>query len=223
MRNLFTQKHHSQGLALTALIVTVLFVFFAVTGTSFAQSVSENDHRERLIQQSFLSFTGQSEPVTFISKLSFETNPSAFTNSNGQGVMLNPTMLVSAYDSSITYASGDMYKQRLPRLVGIVNTPGFARGQYISIGFDSGMQSQKLVINPSILLGISQSFQVAKKSLVHVGVGAWIGGNVGESPCVDSYAREYYCGNLTSWNDYKPNHPRNLSFADVRFVQMFDF
>jgi hypothetical protein len=111
----------------------------------------------------------------------------------------------------------------MPRLLGIINIPGFARGQYISVGVDTGMQSEKLVINPAILLGISQSFQVAKRSLVHVGVGSWFGGNIRETPCTDSYNRQYYCGNLTSWNDYRPNHPRSLSFADVRYIQMFDF
>ena len=134
--------------------------------------------------------------------------------------MGNPQTVSSGYDSSIKYYVGNFYKSN-KRYQFIFNILGVQKGQFFSVGYDNGVHAEKLTVNQSLFLGFSQAFEVTEHTLFNIGFGAWFGGNTSESPCVDSYDREYWCQNLTSWADYKPKYPRPLSYVDFRVLTIF--
>jgi hypothetical protein len=71
-------------------------------------------------------------------------------------------------------------------------------------------------------MGYTKTMAVTKSSLFNISIGSWFGGNIKESPCVDSYGRQYSCQSLTAWSDYKPSYPRPLSFLDLKYIWVFD-
>jgi len=199
---------------------SLMFLSIILSMEVSAQS-AESFHREMITKQSFLSYMGQGNAPVFFSKLMIDQNPAAYQDPAGQSIVRNPQYVVSGYDTSVKYYVGNLYQANSDRFQFILNIPGFEKGQYFSIGYDNGVQSQKLSMNQSIFLGFSQSFQIAKQTLFNIGAGTWLGGNISESPCVDSYDRQYWCQNLTSWNDYHPNYPRHLSYIDFRILATF--
>lgn len=137
--------------------------------------------------------------------------------------MANSSSVVSGYDSTSTrYSVANFYAQQndRQRLIGHIN--GFSKGELFSIGYDSGMNAQKLNVNNAIYAGYTKTMSFTKSSLTAVSFGSWFGGNVSESPCIDSYGRQYSCQSLTAWSDYKPNYPRPLAFIDIKHVWVFD-
>jgi len=192
---------------------------FILSSNCHAQN-AENAHREFITKQSFFSYTGQNESSIFFSKLNIEQYPASYLDSSGQPIVGNPQTVTSAYDSSIKYYVGNFYKSN-NRYQFIFNILGFQKGQFFSVGYDNGVHAEKLTVNQSLFLGFSQAFEVTKHTLFNVGFGAWFGGNTSESPCVDSYDREYWCQNLTSWSDYKPKYPKPLSYIDFRILTIF--
>ena len=180
--------------------------------------------RSYKIQTAMTAYTGQVKPVGFwISSYSIEKNPTAFTNSSGAAIMSNPASMVSAYDSTSTrYNMSDFYAMQNDRhrLVGHVN--GFTKGELFSIGYDSGINSQKLDVNNAFYMGYTKALSFTKSSITALSFGGWFGGNTSESPCVDSYGRQYACQSLTAWSDYKPNYPRALTYIDLRHVWVFN-
>ena len=186
----------------------------------FAQN-SENSHREYIVKQSFFSFMGQNDSSIFFSKLNIEQNPVAFLDAGGQLIVANAQNVSSGYDSTVKYYVGNFYKPNSNRYQLIVNILGFQKGQFFSIGFDNGVQAQKLSVNQALFVGLTNTFEVSKQTLFNIGFGAWLGGNISESPCVDSYDREYWCQTLTSWSDYKPHYPQQLKYVDFRLLNVF--
>lgn len=180
--------------------------------------------RNYSIQSSMYSYTGQVRPVGFwISSFSNEKNPAYYTNASGMSIMANSSSVVSGYDSTSTrYSVANFYAQQndRQRLIGHIN--GFSKGELFSIGYDSGMNAQKLNVNNAIYAGYTKTMSFTKSSLTAVSFGSWFGGNVSESPCIDSYGRQYSCQSLTAWSDYKPNYPRPLAFIDIKHVWVFD-
>jgi hypothetical protein len=106
------------------------------------------------------------------------------------------------------------------RLVGHIN--GFSKGELFSIGYDSGINTQKLNVNNALYAGYTKTMSFTKSSLTAISFGSWFGGRTSERPCIDSYDRQYACQSLTAWGDYKPSYPKPLAFIDLRHVWVFD-
>ena len=180
--------------------------------------------RAYALQTSMTSYTEQIKPTTFwLSSFSNEKRPAYFTNASGASIMANPSSVVSAYDSSSSrYGMSNFYalQNDRQRLIGHIN--GFSKGELLSVGYDSGINAQKLNVSNAIYAGYTKSFSFSKTSLTALSFGSWFGGKTSESPCVDSYGRQYSCQTLTAWGDYKPNYPKQLAFIDLRHVWVFD-
>jgi len=198
------------------LLLLSLYALQATAADAFIRNYS--------IQNSMYSYTGQTQPVSFwVSSFSSEKKPAYFTNASGMTVMGNPSSVVSAYDSTSTrYSVSNFYalQNDHQRLVGHIS--GFTKGELFSIGYDSGISTQKLNVNNAIYAGYTKTMSFTKSSLTAVSFGSWFGGKTSESPCVDSYGRQYSCQSLTAWGDYKPSYPKPLAFIDLRHVWIFD-
>ena len=137
--------------------------------------------------------------------------------------MANPSSVVSAYDlTSTRYSMSNFYalQNDHQRLVGHI--AGFSKGELFSIGYDSGINTQKLNVNNAMYAGYTKTMSFTKSSLTSISFGSWFGGKASESPCVDGYERQYSCQSLTSWSDYKPIYPKPLAFIDFRHIWIFD-
>jgi hypothetical protein len=180
--------------------------------------------RNYSIQTSMTAYTEQVQPIGFwISSYSTEKKPMYFTNASGASIMANPSSVVSAYDSSSTrYSVTNFYalQNDRQRLIGHIN--GFSKGELFSIGYDSGINAQKLNVNNAFYAGYTKTMSFTKTSLTSISFGSWFGGKTSESPCLDSYGRQYSCQSLTAWGDYKPSYPKPLAFIDLRHVWIFD-
>ena len=73
----------------------------------------------------------------------------------------------------------------------------------VSIGFDNGIDTSKLDRSNQYRIGIDQIMDINDNSYLTFSGSTEIGGNYRETPCLDRYGREYYCGNLTAWSDYE--------------------
>ena len=199
-------------------------LFILIAFASFHSFAADAFTRNYAIQTSMTSYTEQIKPVGFwISSFSSEKNPVYFTNASGLSIMANPTSAVSSYDSTSTrYGMSSFYalKNDHQRLVGHID--GFSKGELFSIGYDSGINSQKLNVNNALYAGYTKTMSFTKSSLTSISFGSWFGGRVSESPCVDSYNRQYSCRTLTAWSDYHPSYPGTLAFIDLRHVWIFD-
>ena len=185
---------------------------------------ADNYTRNYISSASMMSYTGQINPVfAWVSTVSTESKPTYFTNSSGASIMANPSSVVSGYDSTSTrYNVSNFYALKSDRYKLISHINGFNKGEILSIGYDSGINAEKLNVNNSFFVGYAKTMAVTQSSLFNISIGSWFGGNIKESPCVDSYGRQYSCQSLTAWSDYKPNYPRPLSFLDLKYIWVFD-
>jgi hypothetical protein len=200
--------------------VLSFFILFLLSANAFSADAFSRNYA---IQVSMTSYTGQVKPVGFwLSSFSSEKKPMYFTNASGLSIMANPSSAASAYDSTSTrYGMSNFYalQNDQRRLVGHIN--GFSKGELFSIGYDSGINAQKLNVNSSVYACYTKTLSFTKSSLSSVSFGGWFGGKTTESPCTDSYDRQYSCRTLTAWSDYTPSYPKPLAFIDFRHVWVF--
>ena len=201
-----------------------VFSFLVLLLLSVSVFAADTFTRNYAIQTSMTSYTDQIKPVGFwLSSFSSDKKPMYFTNASGMSIMANPSSAVSAYDSTSTrYGMSNFYalQNDHQRLVGHIN--GFSKGELFSIGYDSGINTQKLNVNNALYAGYTKTMSFTKSSLTAIGFGSWFGGRTSERPCIDSYDRQYACQSLTAWGDYKPSYPKPLAFIDLRHVWVFD-
>jgi len=201
-----------------------VFSFLVLLLLSVNVFAADTFTRNYAIQTSMTSYTDQIKPVGFwLSSFSSDKKPMYFTNASGMSIMANPSSAVSAYDlTSTRYGMSNFYalQNDHQRLVGHIN--GFSKGELFSIGYDSGINAQKLNVNNSVYAGYTKTMSFTKSSLTAISFGSWFGGRTSERPCIDSYDRQYACQSLTAWGDYKPSYPKPLAFIDLRHVWVFD-
>jgi hypothetical protein len=185
---------------------------------------ADNMTRDYIMKTSILSYTGQIQPTAiWLSSISVESNPKYFNNASGGFVAVNPTSVVSSYDANSTrYNVSEFYKPNADRYKLITHTNGFNKGEIFSIGYDSGINSQKMTINSAVFLGYAKTMSFTKTSITSIGVGSWFGGSTSERPCLDSYDRQYSCRTLTSWSDSKTSYPKPISYIDIKHIWVFD-
>lgn len=194
----------------------LFFYFFSLAINVFAADASTRNYS---LQTTMISYVGQEMPMGFwLSSCLSEKRPMYFANASGASIMANPSVVVSAYDStSAKYNLSNFYALQNDRLKLIGHINGFSKGELFSIGYDSGVSTQKLMVSNALYLGYAKTFSLAKSSLTTFSVG----GGVSESPCVDAYGRQYSCQSLTAWSDYRPNYPKPLAFLDFRHIWLF--
>ena len=73
----------------------------------------------------------------------------------------------------------------------------------VHINYDNGFNSEKLSINESAVIHVTQNVELDDKWSLSLTAGASFGGEQKHSACTDSLGREYYCGDLTAWSDFQ--------------------
>jgi hypothetical protein len=200
-------------------LVLALLLVLTASFSAFAQE-SIRDYAART---SILSFSNSTQmPPLWFSSFMNEKKPAYFTNASGAMIMMNPVSVTSAYDSTTTkYSMSRFYAQNADRYKIMAHINGLNKGEIIHFGFDTGMNSQKMSVGNAFFVGTTKTFQTSNSSLLNFSVGSWLGGSINESPCTDSYGRQYSCRSLTTWQDYKPYTPQQLAYADLKFIFIF--
>lgn len=122
---------------------------------------------------------------------------------NDDQLMAVPATVCSGYDASICHAVGKFYQaNQLPIFASALVF--LSRDEIVQLGFNSGYDSAKLSVTPSVMLGAGRRFYLneSRKSQLVVHGYRWFGAQVTHRPCLDSFNREYFCGNLTAWSDF---------------------
>ena len=89
----------------------------------------------------------------------------------------------------------------------------------VDLGYKAGFESDKYSTSDTYRVGITQLQDIDENSFLTFGASTTIGGKSSHRPCKDSYDREYFCGNLTSWSDHKKetsnesNHNFNINYT----------
>lgn len=87
---------------------------------------------------------------------------------------------------------------------------------------DAGYESDLYVKSPSIILGGGYVYSNGRLTISSVVTSLLaIGGNVSESPCVDSLSREFHCGSGLPWSDYVTSNRVPESLVSLRFNYVF--
>ena len=73
----------------------------------------------------------------------------------------------------------------------------------INIQYNSGIDTEKLDVNSSANIQVTQRFNLTDNVSIDATIGTTIGGEVRHTSCKDSLGREYFCGNLTAWSDFE--------------------
>lgn len=86
----------------------------------------------------------------------------------------------------------------------------------ITAKYDNGYKAQKYEVEDSLAIQYTQVFDITDNTFLTFSGGTTIGGGSEHESCKDSYGREYYCGSLTAWSDFKQTDddtPYNVSFT----------
>ncbi len=132
---------------------------------------------------------------------------------NDKPLMARPNNACSAYDASVCQNVNEFYKPDSPELI-VTGLYKINSDNILSFGLNTGYSSSKLKVSPSFLIGGAKRFYTSDKKDSHFVVEGnyWLGSNVAHRPCLDSYDREYFCGNLTAWSDfYYDQHPKSYN------------
>jgi hypothetical protein len=195
-------------------------LFFSFSQAAFSANTS---HRNYVVKGALLSSMNQ-QPLGTVWPSYLSLGSAArryFYDVSDQAIAPRPRLVRSGYDEAISYDLSDMYSYQKPRAALILNFAITAPGTVYSIGFDSGVRTKKLSIKPSLFLGFAQAYAFSNRQHVAISVGHWFGGSISESPCIDAYDRQYWCPNLTAWEDYEPEYPEQNRFIDIAYVYRF--
>jgi len=114
-----------------------------------------------------------------------------------------------------------MFYDNQEAIVSATGSLYFDTNTKVDLGYNTGIVTNKLEITDTFQLGVTQLFSLDEQSSIAVGASAAFGGKQVHKPCLDSYQREYYCGNLTAWSDFKePTHENPYSLS-VRYSYKF--
>jgi len=140
------------------------------------------------------------------------------------GVFSEPlisTSVVSSYNSSIIYDVSGFYRPSHPRVKILLSKFWENNRFWFLIGFDTGFSSPKINIQPSIYLGFNYKHPYTNRSFFDFGLISNIGGKVNDHPCKDDFDRDYYCGSLTAWSDFKRQQENFLKAVQIRYTLFF--
>ena len=162
-----------------------------------------------------------SAPIWFLSDFYWVREQGDFSLPNGQFFLNVPDTVSSAYHPEVRYPMASRYKAAWPRLRGVFHVQWFHRPSLLTLGFDSGVETQKMRLSPAFLLGVGHRWDWdAKASVLLVG-GRWFGGKLTEEPCWDAYERAYWCPNLTAWSERPSVAKEGLGYVAISYRRVF--
>jgi hypothetical protein len=126
----------------------------------------------------------------------------------------------SAYDTSVCADVSNFYQLDQRTLLRVTAVGALSPRWGLRLSFTTGAKSQKLVVEPKLLVGVIAIKELAGgRSLVGEIFGS-VGGETRHIPCLDVYDRAYFCGNLTAWADY-PN--KQIAADEYGFKLVYKF
>ena len=120
---------------------------------------------------------------------------------DGERLMQRPIRAASYNDGN--YDVAEFYEADSARISMVWHYAGRKAGEIISVGIDSGYRADKITIRPALFIGYAQSMELEHGKYLTFAIGGWLGGKSTHKPCSDAFDREYYCGNLTAWADFR--------------------
>ena len=128
---------------------------------------------------------------------------SIVVTSNAEPLMSKPNTVCSGYDNTVCQDVSDKYTPKnIPLLLyGLYKISGDA---IFTFGLNTGFDSPKLSVTPSISLGGAKRWYASGNKTSHIILEGnyWMGAVITHRPCLDSYDREYYCPTLMAWSDF---------------------
>lgn len=160
----------------------------------------------------------------WISFLQSRTQHGAIMNQADRPVVRVPALVRSPYDPGTMQNMRPLYESTHPRIAFIANFAlNLPYRSVLSIGLDTGHQSTKLQVDPSLYLGWASTLRNWSNASLSFSLGAWLGGYTTESACFDSYSRAFQCHTMLPWTDkvaLQESHEIELSGA-IRFERRF--
>ena len=188
----------------------------------FAAHASDDEHRATLQRLMMATSPGSDDlRYPFISQMYLQREQGVFTLSSGQNLISVPNVVNSAYDSSVTHQIGDFYQPKEVRQRWVVNYLLPASHWLVSFGYDSGLQADKLSIQPSVFLGAAKNMTLTQNQYLLFSWGQWFGGKVTERSCMDTYDREYWCPTLVAWKDRPALDTQPGKYLELRYLWLF--
>lgn len=167
------------------------------------------------------AMAGYKAEFPFVSHFSLRSEDGLFLRSTGELAFRAPSQASSAYDAAVVHDLSEFYRAKRARTAFIVNQHLGNSGYLLSLGYDSGSRSEKFQVARSAYLGLAKSFRLKHGSALYVSAGRWLGGAVTESACLDAYDREYWCPNLTAWQDRPGLKNRREGHVDLVWQRSF--
>lgn len=191
----------------------IAFVAAVLSG----QCLGDDSTQRRLILNELKRSTKSDIKIDmpFVSQLVVRNERGIFLKNTGEVLFSAPERAFSGYDSAIAHDVGKFYQAENNRVNIIINKYLGSTGVLASIGFDGGSTTEKFKVSNSKYLGLARSISFGSRSTLYVSTGRWFGGKVSESPCIDSYDREYWCPNLTAWTDRPVIKSRKEEHFDI--------
>ncbi len=149
-------------------------------------------------------------PVVRLTEASYVAPPSVARNGT----------VCSAYDTSVCADVSQFYKSANRQLLRLGFVTAFSPSWGIRTQFTVGAHASKVSVNPRLILGLIGTTPLSGGGSISGEVSASVGGDVRHRPCVDEYDRLYYCGSLTSWEDFEGKRVRFSEYG-VRLSYQF--
>ena len=148
-----------------------------------------------------------------------EKDHSVIRLADGERLMQRPIRASSYNDGN--YDVAQFYKADSGRLSMVWHYAGRKAGEIFSVGIDSGYRAEKLTIRPALFIGYARSMEIEQGKYLTLAMGGWLGGKTTHKPCSDSFDREYYCGNLTAWTDFRPRRDELQHYSRLVYKHEF--
>ena len=171
----------------------------------------------------YKAWTDKKIQFPFISEIDLRREVGMFSSNSGVTTLLAaPSKVASIYDSTSTsfdvtpFYTAQNIRAHLILNYFIPDTPIL-----LSVGYDTGSKAQKISISSTRFIGLSSYKRINSNSAIFFMMGGWQREIITETPCVDSYEREYWCANLSAWSDHTPLAPSAFRFIDIKYEFKF--
>ncbi len=112
-------------------------------------------------------------------------------------------VVCSSYDNSVCADISHFYKFDHRMLWRFTLIGNMSDNWGIRATIITGAKAEKLTVQPRLILGLIKATYLSATKILSSEIYGTLGGDSNHQPCVDEYDREYYCGNLTAWSDFK--------------------
>lgn len=209
------------SLGLSALLVTL-------NGSLHAAEIMQHHwHLAKVavtLNQPSTSHYLSSTRLFWISFLQSRSQHGAIMNQADRPVVRVPALVRSPYDPGTMQNMRPLYESAHPRIAFIANfAVDVPYRSVLSIGLDTGHQSTKLQVDPSLYLGWASTLKNWGNASLSFSLGAWLGGDTTERSCLDNYSRAFQCHTMLPWTDkvdLQASQEIELSGA-IRFERRF--